>query len=327
MKENFIVVGPGSDYGNRIFSDIRKIPNGIVLDSPVGSGKSLLSKLHHIHFSFYLNKKINLPFKKIWNKYYSLSAIDLKKDEFYYILFTDVSACRYSYDYIKKISEMSNVFLMLDNLNIVSAKKKLLSPRFKLFDLIFSFDKSDAEKYDFIFWPLIYSTPQVAKNNLASDSVLFVGNSKNRLDIIHSLYENLMNLGIPLNFYISKVPKKKQIFSAHETVHYNEWVTYQTVLELSNSSQCIVEIVDPDQVGLTLRSAEAILLNKKLLTNNKSILMSKFYNKDYIQVFDDPSNIDISFFDNSVQVDFEYDNSFSPIELFNYAVKKRKEGK
>ena len=58
------------------------------------------------------------------------------------------------------------------------------------------------------------------------------------------------------------------------------------------SSKFILDINHPHQVGLTMRTFEAIGLNKKLITTNQHIKIYKFYNPELIIVLD-RNNLDI----------------------------------
>ncbi|MCB5954633.1 hypothetical protein [Enterococcus sp. CWB-B31] len=318
MKEEYIVIGPGSDYVKHIFSDIDNFEGGTLFATPVKDGNKLLTLVHHIHFSLAINRKLNLPFKRVWNNYYSLSQVKFDDSVQYYLVFTDISACRYSYKYLCELSRKKNVKLGISILNIMSAVGSLLKEKLELFDYIFSFDKKDSQKYGFIFWPLIYSSsPEVEKENCINRA-FFVGNAKRRLDIIHGVFDQLSQLDIPSEFYVSKVSKDRQVYTQDPHFHYNQWLNYKDVMMETQRSNCVVEIVDDNQSGLTLRSAEAITMNKKILTNNESIKLSKFYDPKRIFIFKDPKEITLEFFNQNLEVDYQYDNSFSPEMLIKY---------
>ncbi|MGL4694357.1 hypothetical protein [Enterococcus larvae] len=319
MEERYIVIGPGSDYVKHIFLDIDNLENGIVFAAPIREKSYILSKLHHIHFSLALNRKMDLPFKGIWDNYYSLSQVAFDKDIRYYLIFTDISACRYSFEYLHSLSQKKNITLGLTILNIMSDNESLLRNKLPLFDYIFSFDKNDAEQYNFIFWPLIYSNSKYEVTNTShSNRAFFAGNAKKRLETIHGLFSKLTEMNVSAEFYVSKVPEEQQRYAGNPHFHYNQWLDYQTILQETLSSEYVVEIVDDNQNGLTLRSAEAICMNKRIVTNNQSIKLSEFYDPSYVHVFKDPEDIDIEFFKQDLNVDYHYDGSFSPVRLIEY---------
>ena len=83
-------------------------------------------------------------------------------------------------------------------------------------------------------------------------------------------------------------------------------------------SNCIVEVMDGAQEGVTLRTMEAICYNKKLLTNNQSIKDTPYYKSGNIQVFTDPDKIDVDFVKDRTDVNYHYRGEFSPIHLLEH---------
>lgn len=85
-----------------------------------------------------------------------------------------------------------------------------------------------------------------------------------------------------------------------------------TLVELASISKCLLDIHHPRQVGLTIRTMEAIGTGKKLLTTNREIMNYDFYNPSNIAVIDRKNVIiDESFFaqpyqDISDQVKWNY---------------------
>ena len=69
------------------------------------------------------------------------------------------------------------------------------------------------------------------------------------------------------------------------------------------------------QVALTLRPYEAVVYNKKLLTNNKTILSFKYYNPRYMHYFEKIEDIDWNWVARKEKVNYEYEGDFSPIYL------------
>jgi hypothetical protein len=63
---------------------------------------------------------------------------------------------------------------------------------------------------------------------------------------------------------------------------FDKKLSYRNTLSLISQSKSILEIVQENQSGLTLRSMEALFFNKKLLTNNASIKNYDLYSKENI---------------------------------------------
>jgi hypothetical protein len=82
--------------------------------------------------------------------------------------------------------------------------------------------------------------------------------------------------------------------STDPSQNYSSYLTYLENLQNVIASRCVVDIVQDGQYGLTIRVFEAAVYQKKLLTNNKTILETDLYNKNnvFILDYDDIETID-----------------------------------
>ena len=60
---------------------------------------------------------------------------------------------------------------------------------------------------------------------------------------------------------------------------------------------------------------EAVILNKKFLTNNSDLVNLPFYNNKFMKIFTDPSAIDWEFVRKKEDVNYDYHNECSPIKI------------
>ena len=58
-----------------------------------------------------------------------------------------------------------------------------------------------------------------------------------------------------------------------------------------------------------------MVYNKKLLTNNKNVKKFKFYNPEYMKVFEKIEDIDWKWLHEIINVNYHYDGSFSPLRF------------
>ena len=310
--DEYILVSPGSDYGYAMWRDIDELENGIVLDKVIVPRNKILNLIHHIHFSFVINSRVHLPCQHLWKNAYTIKKINFECEKRYCVLYTDVSAGRTDKKFLSELKEEKNISLILVMVNTMARRSKIVGNRFRYFDYIFSFDKCDCDKYGFIYHPTNYSALLLTKNNIKNDA-FYVGVSKGRQAILEEIFSKLEQAGAKCSFYISGV-KNKRI----KGIHYNEWLPYAEVLKQISDTNCIVEVMEGNQAGVTLRAMEAICYNKRLLTNNPSIKNSPFYNTGYIQVFNNLSDIDTDFVKDRSEVDYKYNNEFSPIHLLEH---------
>ena len=312
--DEYILVAPGSDYGRAMWSDIEKLPNGLILENALKHCARIIEIAHHIHFSFAINRKVQLPFQNIWKHLYSLETVEFDKDKKYCVIYTDVSAARTDRKYLAEIQKRCNITLVLVMVNTMARRGSLIEKRKGYFDQVYSFDKKDCDKYGFIYHPTNYSMADLSEDSIYQDA-FYVGVSKGRADTIGKVFKRLQSEGANALFYISGLESGEK---KTEGIHYNEWLSYGQILKLIQHSNCIVEIMDGKQEGVTLRTMEAICYNKKLLTNNQSMKESKYYNTGNIQVFRTPEEINVSFIRNREKVDYKYEGEFSPIHLLEH---------
>lgn len=150
------------------------------------------------------------------------------------------------------------------------------------FDLIITYNKIDSDKFGFILAPpyvVDYTTVEEDSTIPATD-VFFIGKEKGRLNELLQVFEICKSFGLKLDFYIFGVPKKQQKYS--NLIHYNRYMTYKEVLCRVKRTKCVLNLIQNDAVGITLRDIEAIGMNKLLMTNNPAILDSDFYTAEKI---------------------------------------------
>ncbi len=121
--------------------------------------------------------------------------------------------------------------------------------------------------------------------------VMYVGFDKNRRNKIRNLSEIFNREGMSLDIRLIVSDNKE--FMEAGIRYIAKPVPYQKILELLMNSKAILEIVNDNQTGLTLRSLEALFFEKKLITDNANIVNFDFYNKNNIFIYgiDDISNL------------------------------------
>lgn len=181
--------------------------------------------------------------------------------------------------YIHTINPHLNIYIYLWNPIFKNYKiiKKLNSV--KSFTHVYSFDKNDCKKYGFSFSPMIYNfdSKKVEKNFNKYD-VIFVGYLKNRGMWLTNIYNHLEKQKTCNFFYV----QSNQITEILPFKLHKKYLDYQVYLENMLSSKAVLDIVQNGQIGLTIRSLEALCYEKKLITNNQDILTYNFYNKNNI---------------------------------------------
>lgn len=175
--------------------------------------------------------------------------------------------------------------------------------RIKYFDFIFSYDREDAIKNNFIFRPTFY-IEECLKNIPEKKEyfLYYVGalREKKRYEYILAIKEYLNNLGLKsfLKLYIDK-KNRSYLTEGRKELFITDKISYLENLENLKKSKVVLDIKYKDQKGLTLRVYEALAMNIKIITNNDDIKNYDFYNEKNIKIInniDEINKIDIKFF-------------------------------
>lgn len=184
------------------------------------------------------------------------------------------------------------------------------------YDYIITYNYEEAKKYKLEFFELPYTKLNIIDEDIRQYDLFFVGNAKNRLDDIHSLYINATKIGLKCGFWINEVREEDRLQETN--IIYNNRLSYLQYLKFMMRSRCIVDLCQKND-KTTLRYSEAVVYNKKLLTDDKSCIYKTLYNSNYIKIL--PSAIDECFFnwvrdDNTI--DYGYTDEFSPVKFVEY---------
>lgn len=185
------------------------------------------------------------------------------------------------------------------------------------FDNIYTFDRLDAIKYGLKFRPLFYRKLCEHREEQHKYDISFVGEMhSDRYQLLHALKEEFTKHGIKYKFflYTGKYSYfvnryiKRIIDKNDEDFFIFKKMSYAKYLNISLSSNVILDLAHPLQSGLTMRTVEAIGMKKKILTDNRDIIYYPMWNDRNYKVFDDKRLvIDYSIFTNEyINEDLSY---------------------
>lgn len=141
-----------------------------------------------------------------------------------------------------------------------------------------TFDTKDAKSFDIEFYNQYASKVDSVNTQNCNFDFSFVGKNKDRKSLIESIEANLSKENFKTKFKI--------IESDAQRIPYTEYLDF--ILD----SRCLIDIVQKNQSGLTLRPLEALFYSRKLLTNNPMIIKEDFYHPNNIMIFNE-NEIDI----------------------------------
>jgi len=312
----FVVVKP--IYGNiyeYCYKDLEGFDNVDLLKGHINFKSKLEEKIYLKHFT----KKYKLPFRKFWNRKFYKTKFNKNDNLIFIISYVDENLLKYdSIKYLKNKYKNSKFVLFLSDLIV----HKILNANFndvkKMFDAVISFDYNDCNVYGLHNHPLVYSAPKDNIEVKEDIDVFFCGKAKDRLESIMTAFKYLKEKGINCKFIISGVPKEKR--EQIDGLEYlDKFMPYEENLEYIKRSKCLLEIMQEGGNGYTLRTCEAVAYNKKIITNNKILKDSEFYDENMISIFDNIEDIDIEFITNQNGC-YKDKNYFSPIKLLEKVV-------
>lgn len=259
-----------------------------------------------------------------WNRFQIISQINKinkKSEEPIYLIF--LSPCLQKYytkELLKRIKEkypqVRTGLLFVDSVFVQQAANALeLALDKELFDEVYSFDKKDSEKYGFKHVDTPYSRYKENQKKSMYD-LYFCGSVKGRAELLKNINDKLKNdVSCSWDIFSNKSTNSKEIECIQTFTRCrdrSEVLPYSEVLERTMKAGCILDIVQKGQNGNTIRYYEAICNDKKLLTNNRSVLNSKYYDPRYIQYFSKAEEIDVEWIKRPCEVNFGYQGEFSP---------------
>ena len=316
MKYNYVIIGSEADFYMASYADLFKCSYAKYLWRRIDTDNPIITFLYRLHTSPVTNKFIKLPMKSIWNKWIFTGKFDNDNPIcFLFFVGRDKEIKNGAISYLRKKYKNCKIVLFYQDI----VKKSKLPEIEKIrnqFDLILSFDQLDVKRYVLVYYPLVYSEITVKKGSISESDVYFVGKAKDRLDDIRATYDVFTKAGLKCDFHVTGVSKEE---IRDDGIIYNLPITYMENLQRIKATKCMLEIMQKGGHGYTLRYCEAIMYDKKIITNNLEIKKAPFYAKERIQVFKNPKKISCEFvLEGEKKVNYDYKDKLSPKKLLDF---------
>nr|WP_315221013.1 hypothetical protein [uncultured Flavobacterium sp.] len=162
-----------------------------------------------------------------------------------------------------------------------------------VFDEIFSFDLIDAKKYNFTFISnYIYLPKRELFSKPTNENIFIVISIDERFDFLNKLANYLSNHAIPFKFI---AVGKKAPQNSNQNIIYSQNLVFPEALQTDfENSKIFLDLIRKDHNGLSFRIFEALAMQKKIITTNKSISEYDFYNPNNILILDENATIVIN---------------------------------
>lgn len=246
--------------------------------------------LYRLQHSNTINSMIRMPFKSIWYPYNCKDIIfeDTSKP-ICFVFLTNL----FEYDYNREF--ISYLRKKYPNCKIVGYYTDLIRAPWRhytgnidkirpLVDLLVNYDKREADEFGMVYQPTSFGNILFEHDpSIADCDVYYLGAEKiDRHRKLLNLYEQFTHAGLKCEFYISNVPKEKQ--KNLPGMHYikPQSMSYIRNLQHVDHTRCILELMQENAVGYTMRLWESINYGKALITDNQSLEYTQFYDNNYV---------------------------------------------
>lgn len=234
---------------------------------PIGYWGQRLRTLHY-HTSFSKDCWYG-PWKKTIKNYDKVILFDAFLD-------SDVA------EYIEKVAPKTRLIIFylnpwFNNYYVSTAARKRCE--------VWSFDKEDCKKHGLKYNCQFYLSSSVKQKDdpAYSSDLFFVGKDKHRLKLLLNIQNELRKNNLKMCLYV--VGERNITYSDKEkTILHHRYMLYSEVLKYNKNAGCLLELMQENQQGFTLRTVEAMFFNKKLVTNNAFLKQYDFYDARNIYI-------------------------------------------
>lgn len=311
MERQFYVAGYAGEGAGRMLLDLAQMKNMVLLDKVIANKPV---RVLYYRVSAWTKQFRRLAWlKKLFYPWYSVLQIRSDQEKESCILFFNSGFCRELdlavLQRLKRRDPMAKLILyMVDPM--VGFESEEHWQVIKQMDYVYSINKADCEKYGFLYYPLIYSVGEeaVCASEETKTDLYYLGSGNDRDEALSSIYKKCEKAGISTDFHVLGEENRK---CAGITFH-QEPLSYEENLLHLLRTKAILEVMHKDFDNPTQRYCEAVVYDKKLLTNNGRTKSFDFYDPRYMQVFEKMEDLDLSFLMRQEEVDYGYRGEFSP---------------
>lgn len=232
-------------------------------------------------YNFFLKTITQKNLKKIKTEQYILNQLkNIGKQDAILVIRPDrisknthLHIKQYTNRYIAYLYDSSNRFPIKNLLN-------------GLFDDIFTFDRDDAAKYNINFLSnYIYMNKKpFAENIITKNKIFMIASIDERIELWNLIADYCFKEKIDTEFIGVGNPKSKKVH--HKIECTNENLYFDEIISKLEDANVFLDLIRDNQNGLSFRIFEAIAMNKKVITSNKSVVKYPFYNANNFLVID-----------------------------------------
>lgn len=179
---------------------------------------------------------------------------------------------------------------------------------FESFDYVCSFDPDDCKRYNLI--PFIDPFPihKVKKASRLKSDLFFIGEEKGRGPMLKEIAESAAKYHIKCKFIVPDIESSDTVIPG---LVRSDYIPYSKMQKIMVNSTCLLELVADGQSGCSYRYYEAVIYNKKLISNCKNIKKMPYYDPRFMKIIKNAEDIDYDWIINGESVDYHYKGDFT----------------
>lgn len=329
MKNKFVFVYTDSERllapGIGIFRDLEKDKDTDFAHITKKGGR-LLNFFVKLVLSRKINSIIEVPFKnRVFDFYNNCCDENIN----YYFIIPTASMIKLEMSFLKELQEKHpNYFfiaLVTDSLKSHSVHLNYVRDKLKsnVWTLVTSFDKQDSKEFGFSYFGYsFYSDYSDVKPSGEFSDIYYIGRIKTgREKIAAKLYDRLISNEIKCNFKVVSEDPEHSIGSSCLKTTKRKYLYPEVVADVK-CTNCILELLQQDQETQTTRYLEAVVYNKKLITNNRHLAELPFYDSRYMKYFETVDDIDPEWIRKEEPIDYGYNGEFSSLHYLDFIKKE-----
>lgn len=163
-----------------------------------------------------------------------------------------------------------------------------ISKRIPYFDRFFVFDPKDVDKSFLPTTNFYFDSENDNDQTKPIYDLYFMGSFiTKRMTRIQNFLNSVKTLNLTNYFHVYSTNLKKQQQFPHTEIHYtSSHISYRENIENIKKSKIIIDFLNGAHEGLSFRVFECIQFNKKLITDNTTIINYDFYHPNNIFIWD-----------------------------------------
>ena len=226
-------------------------------------------------------------------------------------------------EYKRKWKNLSFVLIFIDIMSAGVSKNAMHLMKRGVFDRVYTIDPEDARKTGAtLIWTPYSSFASIQNRDEREEyDLYFCGSLIDRGDKMEEIRTMCEKHGVRLamDIVINSSDCSQMEPEGGDTHFYtvNKHIPYQTVLDRTRKARCILDLTRDGQHALTIRPYEAVVLGKRLLTDNHEIRCFPYYDPEAMFLLDAMKESDWDKIKMPGSVNYHYRGDFSPLGIID----------